>query len=71
MIPIEGLETVLVACELALELGTVSASIILNLIYRLKHPLPPAPLCIPENLILQHAPKADCKRYDELRQSVL
>jgi transposase len=59
------LDTLTVACELALEQHTVNTAIIINLMHRLRHPLPVSPLSA-VTLTLTLEPKADCQRYDRL-----
>ncbi len=63
---IEGLEPVAVACELALESGTPSAEVVLNILHRFKPQPTTVPVATPESLRLQHEPKADLGRYDTL-----
>jgi hypothetical protein len=46
----------------------VTVTVIVNLVYRLANPLPPAPLHTPEALHLKEEPTADCQRYDTLRE---
>ncbi|MDX5934101.1 IS21 family transposase [Acidithiobacillus thiooxidans] len=55
------------ACAMALEQKTVTVTVILNLVHRLAHPLPPPPQQTPEALHLKEEPTADCSRYDTLR----
>jgi hypothetical protein len=64
-VPIAGLEAVLVAVDLALEAGAVSAEHVLNVIGRLK-PTPEIER-VETSLILTEAPTADTGRYDTLR----
>jgi hypothetical protein len=65
-IPVYGIEAVDVACAVALEMGTVSQSIILNYLGRL-HDAPAAtPVLPPESLTLSLPPQADCSRYNIL-----
>ena len=69
-ITLHGLDDVLVAVELALQSGRVSADHVLNVLARLKEPqavqsLPEAAL---PSLTLQEPPQADVSRYDRLRQ---
>jgi transposase len=65
-IPEYGIEAVAVACEIALEQGTVSQVVILNYLARL-HDAPPVPsVAPPEKFILSLPPQADCTRYDRL-----
>ncbi len=69
-IQIHGMETVTLACELAIEDQTIQLSAIINLINRLIEP------CIETNIDAQHlpqltvAPAANCQRYEQLRSSV-
>lgn len=60
-----GMERVSVACELALEHGTVTAPVILNHIHRLASPVRPT-ACVPTTLTLKTLPVANCQRYDLL-----
>lgn len=62
-----GLEPLTVACELALETGTVNAAVVLNELRRLTASAPPVALSLPEQLKLRIEPLADCRRYDGLR----
>jgi transposase len=66
-VPIAGLEAVLVAVELVLESGAVSAEHVLNMLGRLT----PAPVLerVETTLTLNEAPTADTGRYDTLRTS--
>ena len=69
-ITLHGLDDVLVAVELALQSGRVSADYVLNVLARLKEPqavqsLPDATL---PSLTLIEPPQADVSRYDRLRQ---
>ena len=64
-VPVAGLETVVVAVELVLESGAVSAEHVLNMLGRLKPS--PAPECVETVLQLKEAPIADTGRYDSLR----
>ena len=63
-----GTELVSVACDLALEAGAVTAPVILNHVLRLASPARPASIGVASNLELQSEPRADCERYDSLRQ---
>ena len=63
-----GLEALEVACELALETGTVSAAIILNELRRLVAPSTPSTLIyVPDGITLRQEPRANCQHYDSLR----
>ncbi|BBE09993.1 Transposase [Mycoavidus cysteinexigens] len=61
-----GLEALTVACECALEAGTVTAPIIMNEMRRLTDPGPPTSLEWPDGIVLTLEPLADCQRYDHL-----
>jgi transposase len=65
-IPIHGLEAVLVAAELALEVGRVSGEHVLNVLARLKSPM--ATPEIETVLTLTEEPLANVARYDQLRK---
>lgn len=60
------LETVEVACQLALESEQVSRDYILNCISRLKQRESTALIEVPQVLQLQQTPVADCERYNML-----
>ena len=64
----DSLEEVTTACEAALQAGTVSADIILNLLSRNQAPEPVASIDTPASLRVEQAPLANCERYDRLRQ---
>ena len=64
-VPTAGLEAVLVAVELVLESGALSAEHVLNVLARLN--ASPAPVCAQTSLQLQEAPLANTERYDSLR----
>jgi transposase len=64
-VPLAGLESVLVAAELVLETGVVSAEHVLNVLGRL-HAGPPLEH-VATALHLTEAPRADTDRYDRLR----
>jgi hypothetical protein len=65
----DGLAAVEEACAEALAQGVHSSDVILNILARSRDPGPPATIMTPEALRLQHAPIADCNRYDRLRRS--
>ena len=65
-IPVYGLEAVSVACELALEAGTVSQAGILNHLSRLTEETAAPEMRPPASLVLRLEPKADCGLYDRL-----
>ena len=64
-VPVAGLEAVLVAVELVLESGALSAEHILNIVERLTAAAPPA--TVENRLPLKEAPLANPARYDRLR----
>ena len=68
VVPKHGLEAVLVAVELVLESGNLSAEHIENVLNRLK--ATPPPLQIESALALSETPVADPQRYDSLRKEV-
>jgi len=63
----DGLPAVEAACREAVEAGTVSADVILNILTRRQSPTPSAPIQTPESLKLTHVPLSNCARYDDLR----
>jgi hypothetical protein len=65
-VPQSGLDAVLVAVELVLESGAVSAEHVLNVVARLKSSPRPEP--VETALTLKQAPLADTGRYDRLRE---
>jgi hypothetical protein len=64
----DGLPAVEAACVEALQHGTHSADVVLNILARRREPAPPITILTPEALQLRHAPTADCARYDSLRR---
>ena len=58
-----------VACAQALSEGVHSADVIINILTRRRDPGPAVSIPIPPALTLQHAPLADCARYDQLRST--
>jgi hypothetical protein len=64
-VPTAGLEAVLVAVELVIESGVLSAEHVLNVLARLN--ASPTPASVETNLQLNEAPLADTGRYDRLR----
>jgi hypothetical protein len=64
----DGLAMVEAACGEALDQGTHSADVILNILTRKRDPAPPVTIMTPEALRLRHVPVADCARYDSLRR---
>lgn len=67
-VPVFGLEAVLVAVELVLESGVVSAEHVLNVLARLREE--PPPQTVETSLTVKTAPVADTQRYDSLREEV-
>jgi hypothetical protein len=65
-VPESGLDAVLVAVELVLESGAVSAEHVLNVVARLKPSARAEP--VETTLTLKQAPLADTGRYDRLRE---
>jgi hypothetical protein len=68
VVPKSGLEAVLVAVELVLESGNLSAEHVENVLNRLKNT--PTPERIETSLELSEVPIADTGRYDRLRGEV-
>jgi transposase len=67
-IPLHSLEAVLVAVELALESGRPSGEHVLNVLGRLKGPVPQENiLAVP--LVLREEPQANVSRYEQLRMN--
>lgn len=64
-VPAAGLEAVLVAVDLVLESGVLSAEHVLNVLGRLN--AAPTPPCVETSLQLKDEPLADTSRYDGLR----
>jgi transposase len=65
----DGLAAVEAACAEALGDGVHSADVVLNILARRRDPAPTATILTPDALRLQHAPIADCARYDSLRRA--
>ncbi len=63
----DGLNAVEAACAEALDGGTHSADVILNILARRSEPAPVPGIATPERLHLEVLPRADCARYDGLR----
>jgi hypothetical protein len=63
----DGLPAVEAACAEALREGVHSADVIVNILARRREPVAPMTIMTPAALRLQHAPIADCARYDSLR----
>ncbi len=64
-VPTAGLNAVLVAVELVIESGALSAEHVLNVLARLN--ASPIPACVETTLHLKEAPLANTARYDSLR----
>ena len=64
-VPTAGLDAVLVAVELVIESGALSAEHVLNVLARLN--ASPRPSCVETSLQLAEAPLANTSRYDSLR----
>jgi len=65
----DGLSAVDAACARAMSDGVHSSDVILNILARQRDPGPAATILTPAALTLQHAPAADCARYDQLRSA--
>jgi hypothetical protein len=65
----DGLVPVEAACAEAIDQNVHSADVILNILARKRDPRPTITILTPEALQLQHAPVADCARYDSLRRA--
>ena len=65
----DGLISVDAACAEALTQGVYSADVIINILARSRDPAPAVTTLTPDALKLQHAPIADCARYDTLRRN--
>ena len=66
-VPVAGLDAVLVAVELVLESGVLSAEHVLNVLARLRSV--PVPESAETSLQLKEAPAANTERYDSLRDA--
>ena len=66
VVPLHGIEPVLIAVELAPEAGRVSGEHVVNLLARMKEQRPQIP-SVETGIILQEPAKADVDRYDALR----
>ena len=64
-VPTAGLDAVLVAVELVIESGALSAEHVLNVLARLN--ASPLPACVETSLQLKEVPLANTSRYDSLR----
>ena len=67
----DGLVAVEAACAEALDAGTHSADVILNILAHRAEPAPVGPVATPASLAVTLMPRADCARYDGLRPSPL
>jgi hypothetical protein len=67
-VPTAGLEAVLVAVELVVETGALSAQHVLNVVARLSSSA--VPDAVQTTLTLKQAPLANTSRYDSLRSEV-
>ena len=65
----DGLPAVEAACAAALRQGLCSGDVILNILARAREPEPVPSILTPATLALDHAPRADCGRYDALRRA--
>jgi transposase len=65
----DGLVPVEAACAEAIDQNVHSADVILNILARKRDPAPTITILTPDALQLQHAPVADCARYDSLRRA--
>jgi hypothetical protein len=65
----DGLPAVEAACAQAISEGVHSSDVIINILARRRDPGPAASILTPDALRLQHAPVADCARYDQLRST--
>ena len=63
-----GLEPLQVACELVLDGNVITAPVVMNEMRRLVAPSTPIMLSVPDMLKQQIEPRADCARYDHLRE---
>lgn len=66
LIQTHGIDTVSMACELALESKTVQLAAIINLIHRLTEIESPRPIDVIQYPQLKTPPQADCLRYNQL-----
>jgi len=66
---IDGIDVVEAAVTEALDAGTASGDVILNILARRREPPRPPAITTVEALTLHHPPVADCARYDALRGS--
>ena len=66
----DGLPAVENACAEALREGVHSADVVINILARQREHAAPITIMTPDALRLQHAPQADCARYDSLRRTL-
>jgi transposase len=69
MAGIAGIDSLEVACQLTIEQGTITGSIVLNELRRLLEPSRLSSIEVPESIQLKVNPIADCSRYDHLREN--
>ena len=67
-VPEHGLDSVLVAVEMALESGRPSGDHVLNVLARLKSAPLPDPGAVTSQVSIEDPPEANVNRYDELRE---
>ena len=67
VVPVHGLDAILVATEAALAIGKPTAEHVLYLLTQLKDKAQPPPPTVATTLMLTEEPKADVGRYDQLR----
>lgn len=61
-----GLEAVCVACEVALENGTASSSIVINYLHRLHEDTKQQAIEVSSKLQMNHPPVEDCTKYNRM-----
>jgi hypothetical protein len=67
--PVHGLQAVADACQAALDQGTASRDVVLNILNRSRDQKPPQDVNVPERLRIGCEPVADCDRYDQLLEA--
>ena len=65
----DGIESLEIACQEALDQNVCSSAVILNILARHRDPAPAMTVLTPDALRLRHEPQADCARYDSLRRA--
>jgi len=65
-IPVEGLEAVVTACEMALQANVITSDYVLNVLSRAKPQPRVIPVALPQDLQLKTEPQANTMRYDQL-----